>query len=106
MFGRAGRARARWVSPVSTTRFRDVLAVEAVLERGRIEVGSRPGRDVRVRTTVSLLGWRARLAHRRMPRTPEPTLDGGVLRFRGSRGLVRVRVDVPAGCRVRASVAE
>ena len=106
MSGRVGRDRSRWVSPVSTTRVRDVVAVEATVERGRIEIGSRPGRDVRVRTTVSLLGWRARLAHRRAPRTPEPTLDDGVLRIRGARGMVRVQVDVPAGCRVRASVDE
>jgi hypothetical protein len=98
--------RARWVSPVSTTRLRDVAAVDAIVERGRIEIGSRPGGDVRVRTTVSLSGWRARLAHRRAPRMPMPTVDDGVVRIRGSRGLVRVQVDVPAGCRVRASVAE
>jgi hypothetical protein len=96
--------RARWVSPVSTTRFRDVAAVEATVARGRIELGSRPGPDIRVRTTVSLQGWRARLAHRRPPPLPEPRVDDGVLRIRGSRGLVRVQIDVPAGCRVGASI--
>lgn len=96
--------RARWVSPVSSTRFHDVSAVEAVVEQGRIEIGSRSGSDVRVRVTVSLLGWRARLAQRRPPTVPEPTVDDGVLRIRADRGLVRVQVDVPANCRVEGWV--
>jgi hypothetical protein len=96
--------RARWVSPVSSARFRDVVAVEAVVEQGRIEIGSRSASDVRVRTTVSLSGWRARLAHRRPAPLPEPTVDDGVLRIRAERGLVRVQIDVPDGCRVQAVV--
>ncbi len=96
--------RTRWVSPVASTRVRSVTAVEVAVARGRIEIGSRPGSDVRVRTTVSLQGWRARLAHRRPPRIPEPSVDDGVLRIRAPQGLVRVQVDVPPGCRVHASV--
>jgi len=83
-----------------------VTSVDAEVTRGRIEIGSRKGPDVRVRTTVTLTGWRARLAGRRPPRLPEPTIEDGVLRIRGSRGLVRLQIDVPDGCPVRARVGD
>ncbi|HSP39762.1 MAG TPA: hypothetical protein VLR26_18635 [Frankiaceae bacterium] len=71
---------------------------------GRIEIGSRRGRDVRVRVTVAVTGWRARIAPRRPPVVPAARLIDGALQLRGRSGQIRVQVDVPAGLPVEAEV--
>jgi hypothetical protein len=93
----------RWVSRTRDDRFEDVQRVIVRLDAGRIELGARKGRSVRVRTTAAVDGWRARLARRRDPDAPGATLVDGVLELR-PRGQVRAQIDVPAGLVVEAEI--
>lgn len=93
----------RWVSRTRDERFEGVQRIIVRLESGRIEVGSRKGRSVRVRTTAAADGWRARLARRRDPEAPGAMLTDGVLELR-PRGQVRAQIDVPNGVPVDAGI--
>lgn len=93
----------RWVSRTRDERFEGVQRVVVRLDSGRVEIGSRKGRSVRMRTTAAVDGWRARFARRRDPEAPGAVLADGVLELR-PRGQVRAQVDVPPGVRVEAEV--
>jgi hypothetical protein len=95
---------SRWVSRTRDERFEGVERVVVRLAAGRIELGSRSGRTVRVRTTSAIDGWRARLARRRDPEAPAARCEDGVLRLEPA-GQVRAQIDVPPGLVVDAEIA-
>ncbi|MDQ1672641.1 MAG: hypothetical protein QOC98_1203, partial [Frankiaceae bacterium] len=119
----AARRRAHWVSETTDERLAGVRHVEVVLQVGRIEIGRRP-RDARVRTTIAVTGWRARLAAMREPagvtvRRSGDTGDmgdtgdigddgdtGDTVHIAGGSGQVRVRLDVTDDATVTARIAE
>ncbi|MDQ1633987.1 MAG: hypothetical protein QOJ32_796 [Frankiaceae bacterium] len=104
----AARRRAHWVSETTDERLAGVRHVEVVLQAGRIEIGRRP-RDARVRTTIAVTGWRARLAAMREPGgvTVRRSGDtGDTVHIAGGSGQVRVRLDVTDDATVTARIAE
>jgi hypothetical protein len=107
----AARRGAHWVSETTDERLGGVRHVEVVLQAGRIEIGRRP-RDARVRTTIAVTGWRARLAAMREPagvtvrRSGDTGDTGDTVRIAGGSGQVRVRLDVTDDATVTARIAE
>lgn len=95
----------RWVSRTRDERFDGVEQVVVRLTAGRIELGSRNGRTVRVRTTAAVDGWRARWARRRDPDPPAARCEKGVLRL-DPTGRVRARIDLPPGLPVDAEIVD
>lgn len=95
---------AHWVSDTTDERMAGVRHVAVVLQAGRIEIGRRP-RDIRVRTTVAVTGWRARLAALREPPAVTVRRSGDALHVGGGVGQVRLRLDVPDDTTVTARIA-
>jgi hypothetical protein len=95
---------ARWVSETTDERLAGVRHVEVVLHAGRIEIGRRP-RDARLRTTIAVTGWRARLARLREPAGVTVRRTDDVLHISGGSGQVRVRLDVTDDATVTARIA-
>jgi hypothetical protein len=93
-------------------RIRGVSAIKIMVDRGRVELGSRGRRDVRVRTTVLLPRWQTMLGRwwtvlsRRQPAAAaaDVAVEAGRLRIDARRGQARVQVDLPVGLAVQAEV--
>src|ERR1700712_2622475 len=98
------RRGAHWVSETTDERLAGVRHVEVVLQAGRIEIGRRP-RDARLRTTMAVTGWRARLARLRGAAGAAVRRTDDALHVSGGSGQVRVRLDVTDDAIVHARVA-